>query len=121
VLVVDDEPDTRELLSFILKQAGAEVTTVGSVAHARDVLEDVRPDVIISDIGMPDTDGYALIRTVRNMSGFASVPAIALTAFAGTAPRVLAEEAGFDVHLAKPVEPTVIVEAIAKLVAARGR
>jgi signal transduction histidine kinase/ActR/RegA family two-component response regulator len=121
LLVVDDEPDTRELLSFILKQAGAEVTTVGSVAHARVVLDDVRPDVIISDIGMPGTDGYTLIRDIRNISDLTSVPAIALTAFAGPGPRVLAEEAGFDLHLAKPVEPTVIVEAIAKLVASRGR
>jgi CheY-like chemotaxis protein/anti-sigma regulatory factor (Ser/Thr protein kinase) len=121
LLVVDDEPDTRELLSFVLKQAGAEVTVVGSVAHARVALDDLHPDVIISDIGMPDTDGYALIRAIRNMSGLTSVPAIALTAFAGTGPRALAEEAGFDLHLAKPVEPAVIVEAIAKLVASRRR
>jgi CheY-like chemotaxis protein len=121
LLVVDDEADTRELLAFILKQAGAEVTTVGSVAHARVVLDDLRPDLIISDIGMPGTDGYALIRAVRNIADLTGVPAIALTAFAGTGPRMLAEEAGFDLHLAKPVEPAVIVEAIAKLVASRGR
>jgi signal transduction histidine kinase/ActR/RegA family two-component response regulator len=121
LLVVDDEPDTRELLCFILKQAGADVTAVGSAAHATVVLEELRPDVIVSDIGMPDSDGYALIRAVRKMPVLATVPAIALTAFAGPASRVLAEEAGFDVHLAKPVEPATIVEAIAKLVAARPR
>jgi CheY-like chemotaxis protein len=121
VLVVDDEPDTRELLSFILKQAGADVTAVGSAARAIDVLGDLRPDVIISDIGMPVSDGYALIRTVRKLPGLAKVPTIALTAFAGTAPRALAEEAGFDVHLAKPVEPAIIVEAIAKLTSDRAR
>ena len=121
LLVVDDEADTRELLCFILKQAGADVTAVGSVARATDVLRDLHPDVIISDIGMPGSDGYALIRTVRKLPGLAKVPAIALTAFAGTAPRALAEEAGFDLHLAKPVEPAVIVEAVAKLAPSRAR
>jgi CheY-like chemotaxis protein len=121
LLVVDDEPDTRELLCFILKQAGAEVTAVGSVAHATAIIEELCPDVIISDIGMPGSDGYALIRTVRNLPAVAMVPAIALTAFAGTAPPALAEEAGFDLHLAKPVEPSTIVEAVGKLAASRAR
>jgi signal transduction histidine kinase/CheY-like chemotaxis protein len=121
LLVVDDEPDTRELLCFILKQAGAEVTAVGSVSHATAIIEELRPHVIISDIGMPGLDGYSLIRSIRNLPSVATVPAIALTAFAGAAPRTLAEEAGFDLHLAKPVEPAVIVEAVAKLAASRPR
>ncbi len=121
LLVVDDEPDTRDLLCFIFKQAGAEVTAVGSAAQATAMIEELRPDVIISDIGMPGSDGYALIRCVRNLTSVASVPAIALTSFAGTAPRALAEEAGFDLHLAKPVEPSTIVEAVAKLAASRAR
>ena len=119
LLVVDDESDTRELLCFILRQAGADVTAVVSAAHATAVLDDVRPDVIISDIGMPGSDGYALMRTVRNLPALATVPAIALTAFAGAASRALAEEAGFDLHLAKPVEPAIIVESVAKLAASR--
>ncbi|HUF92830.1 MAG TPA: ATP-binding protein, partial [Candidatus Limnocylindria bacterium] len=105
LLVVDDERDTRELLCFILKQAGAEVTAVGSVFDATAILEELRPHVIVSDIGMPGADGYALIRSIRSLTSVAATPVIALTAFAGAGSRALAEDAGFDLHLAKPVEP----------------
>jgi signal transduction histidine kinase/ActR/RegA family two-component response regulator len=121
VLVVEDEPDTRELLCHVLEQSGADVTAVGSAREGMDVMDALRPDVIVSDIGMPGEDGYGLIRHVRKLQRGAAVPAIALTAFASADDRALAEEAGFDLHLVKPVEPSAIVEAVAILVAQHRR
>jgi PAS domain S-box-containing protein len=116
VLVVEDEPDARELLAITLECSGAKVETVESAQEALDNLPVFRPHVLLSDIGLPIESGYELIRKVRSLSSEAShVPAVALTAFATEKDRELALSAGFQVHLAKPVEPDVLVEAIVRL------
>lgn len=118
VLVVDDNSDTRELIGFVLQQSGAQVTSVSSVGEALEALVGLRPDVLVSDIGMPDEDGYSLIRKVRAQEAFGgeNIPAIALTAFARDEERRLALEAGFQVHLSKPIEPDELVTVVANLV-----
>jgi signal transduction histidine kinase/ActR/RegA family two-component response regulator len=119
VLVVEDEPDTRELLERLLSEAGCQVIAVDSAAAAYDILASEqpgeRPDILISDIGLPDEDGYSLIRRVRARprSEGGSIPAIALTAFARPEDRRRALHAGFQVHLAKPVEPAELVAMVA--------
>jgi CheY-like chemotaxis protein len=107
VLVVDDEPDARELVRRFLTDCRATVVTAGSAAEALAVLADLRPDVIVSDVGMPDADGYDLIRAVRNSSDPSGrrTPAVALTAFARSEDRTRAMLAGFNAHLSKPIEP----------------
>ncbi|HKY06151.1 MAG TPA: ATP-binding protein, partial [Blastocatellia bacterium] len=117
VLVVDDDADARELLSVILGQCGALVTPVGSVAEALDEIEKVRPNILLSDIEMPDEDGYLLIRRLREReqkNGF-RIPAAALTAHARVEDRMRALSAGFDTHVAKPVEPVELITVIASL------
>ncbi|MCA1616121.1 MAG: response regulator, partial [Acidobacteria bacterium] len=122
VLVVDDEEDTRDLLRTMLEQCGSEVVTAGSAMEALEALEKSKPDVLISDIGMPEEDGYALIRKVRALSAArgGKVPAIALTAYARTDDRVRALVAGFQVHLPKPIEPVELVAVVASLVGRTG-
>jgi len=117
VLVVDDDADARELLRSILAQSGASVRTASSAAEALKQLEDRQPDVLVSDIGMPGEDGYALIRQVRALSKEQGghVPALALTAFARSDDRRRAIGAGFHMHLAKPVEPDELVTVVASL------
>ena len=117
VLVVDDEPDARELVAYVLETCGAEVHSAGSTAEALAALQSFTPHVIISDIGMPDLDGYALIRSVRTLAAAAmrNIPAIALTAFARNEDRTQALVAGFNMHMAKPVEPTALVSAVLDL------
>ena len=121
VLVVDDEPDAREMLGVLLEMCGAEVQTVASVSEAMAALEPFHPDVMVSDIGMPDADGHSLIRAVRTSSSevIKAVPAIALTAYARSDDRTRALVAGFNVHLTKPVEPDLLVRTITDLVASR--
>lgn len=117
VLVVEDEPDARALLSLILEVSGATVEGVESAPEALANLQIFKPDVLLSDIGLPIESGYELIRKVRSLSSEASqIPAVALTAFATEEDRRLALAAGFQVHLTKPVEPTVLVETIERLV-----
>jgi CheY-like chemotaxis protein len=122
VLVVDDEPDTRELLKAGLGQCGAEVTTAGSAAEALAAISSGAPDLLISDIGMPEEDGYELIRRVRGLpaEGGGRVPAIALTAYARTEDRLQALRAGYEMHVPKPVEMAELVAVAASLVR-RGR
>ena len=117
ILVVDDEPDARQLLTTILEQCNAEVTAVGLVDEALDRLEQLKPDVLVSDIEMPGQDGYCLIRKVRAKEGGQNgrIPAAALTAHAGIADRMRALSAGFDIHVPKPVEPAELVAVIASL------
>ncbi len=117
VLVVDDEPDARELLATVLGRCQADVIGVGSAAEAMDLLSRLTPDLIISDIEMPDEDGYRLIEQVRALDAERGrqIPAIALTAHARIEDRLRALSAGFDTHIAKPVEPTELVTVIASL------
>jgi PAS domain S-box-containing protein len=118
VLVVDDDDDTRELLVFILEQYGAQVTAASSAAQALSILTQTEPDILLSDIGMPEMDGYMLIRQVRAMATeqVRDIPAIALTAYAGESDRQQVLLAGFAEHISKPVEPNVLATAIANLV-----
>ncbi|MEH2446357.1 MAG: PAS domain S-box protein [Nostoc sp.] len=121
ILVVDDEPDIRDLITFILQDYGAEVTAVSSAQEALQALSESIPDVLISDIGMPKTDGYMLMREVRARSPKLGgrVPAIALTAYAGEMNQQQALAAGFQMHISKPVDPDVLVKAIADLIEPR--
>jgi PAS domain S-box-containing protein len=115
VLVVDDEPDIREVLMVVLEQYGAEVTAVGSAGEAIEVLARKVPDVLVSDIGMED--GYMLIRKVRDleMELGGQIPALALTAYAREEEHGRAIAAGFHMHMPKPVESAELAEAIASL------
>jgi PAS domain S-box-containing protein len=118
VLIVDDEPDTRELLKMVLAQCGAEVKAAGSVAEALEAMITDAPDLLISDIGMPDEDGYELIRRVRELPAECGkrVPAIALTAYARVEDRMQALRAGYQMHIPKPVELAELVAVAASLV-----
>lgn len=117
ILAVDDEPDARFLLSTILEQCGAEVKTCESVTAALDLLKEFQPDILVSDIGMPEEDGYSLIRKVRAAEkGRKRIPAVALTAFARVEDRLKALSAGYNMHVPKPVEPAELTTVIASLV-----
>ncbi|OWY68957.1 histidine kinase [cyanobacterium TDX16] len=118
ILVVDDEADAQILLSTWLEEYGANVTAVGSVNEAIAVLEHSKPDIIVSDIGMPDKDGYVLIRHVKQIEAETGVKigAIALTAYAREEDRTQALQAGFQLYLTKPVNPNELIAAIASLV-----
>jgi CheY-like chemotaxis protein len=116
VLVVDDDRDTRQLLAHLLTECEAEVVTAGSAAEALEELHRARPDVLLSDIGMPGVDGYELIRQVRELEGdLANIPAAALTAFARSEDRRRAMLAGFQLHLAKPVDSAELCAVVASL------
>jgi len=117
ILVVDDEADARDLLAEILGHAGATVAVVTSADEALETLSRWRPDVLVSDIGMPGEDGYVLIRKVRALSAEEGglVRALALTAYARSEDRALALEAGFHTHIAKPVDPLELTALIAGL------
>lgn len=117
VLVVEDEDDTRELLAIALEQCGAQVTAVGTVADALASFDPVPPDVLVSDLAMPDEDGFELIRQVRSRSSRngGGVPAAALTAYARTEDRVRALASGFQRHLPKPLDPSDLIAAVAAL------
>jgi PAS domain S-box-containing protein len=117
VLVVDDDADMRELAAFTLMQSGAQVTTAASAAQALTLLNQSVPDLLLCDIGMPEMDGYALIRQIRKRSPEQGgmIPAIALTAYAGEINQQQALAAGFGMHISKPVEPEELVKAIARL------
>jgi two-component system CheB/CheR fusion protein len=117
ILVVDDEPDARELVRATLTQCGAEVTEVASVRAALEALEGARFDVLVSDIAMPDEDGYSLIRQVRSREaeGGGGIPALALTAYARIEDRMSAIDAGYQQHAIKPIEPAELAAAVATL------
>jgi CheY-like chemotaxis protein len=116
VLVVDDEPDARDLLTAVLEQRGADVTAVASAAEALQALERSTQDVLVSDIGLPGDDGYALIRAVRARDGHGRrIPAVAVTAYARVEDRARALAAGFQVHVAKPIDPGEFAATIAEV------
>jgi signal transduction histidine kinase len=118
LLVVDDDEDSRDLIVCVLQDWGASVTSAASAAEAMGLLQQNLPDVLLSDIGMPDVDGYALLRQVRGMppERGGSVPAIALTAYASEADGARARAAGFQAHLPKPIDPDALTAAVAELV-----
>jgi len=121
VLVVDNEPDARSLVRTILEGRGATVTVVESASAALEEIRAHRPDVLVSDIAMPEEDGYTLIRKVRRLEGtFGPLPAAALTAYATASDRAEALLAGYQAHLAKPVEPAELTAVVASL-ARRGQ
>lgn len=117
VLVVDDEADSREFIMFVLEQAGAEVIAATTAAEALTILMRSLPDILLSDIGMPDMDGYMLMQQVRGLppEQGGHIPAIALTAYAGDFNQQRALQAGFQQHVSKPVAPEVLVRTIASL------
>jgi CheY-like chemotaxis protein len=116
VLIVDDDDDTRELLADVLNRAGAEVTAASSAAEALAMLQRTTVDVLVSDIGMPDEDGYALIGKVRALGPTGErIPAIAVTAGARVEDRSLALSAGFQLHMAKPIDPAELTAVIAHI------
>ncbi|HTU99794.1 MAG TPA: PAS domain S-box protein [Luteitalea sp.] len=117
VLVVDDEPDARELVRDLLESAGARVTTAGSAREGLQMLADDGLDVVLADLGMPYEDGYAFIRQIRSHADdrVRGVPAAALTAFARSEDRTRALRSGFQLHLAKPVDPGELMAAVAAL------
>ncbi len=117
VLVVEDDPDGNELITAILSRYGARVTSVGTAAGALEALEAEVPTILVSDIGLPDADGMELIKTVRTRDGLGTLPAIALTAYASRQDAAKAIAAGFDAHVAKPVQPGTLGDAVARLVA----
>lgn len=118
VLVVEDEMDTRELIQMILEEYGAMVAAVASAKEALLALTQRSPDILVSDIGMPDVDGYSLISQIRAMQEPHKnlLPAIALTAYAGEYNQRQALKAGFQAHLAKPVDPEALAKTISSLV-----
>lgn len=117
VLLVEDDDDGRNVMTLILEIAGATVEAVASVRGALSAFDGFRPDVLISDVGMPDEDGYALIRHVRarEMNRGGKTPAIALTGYVRSEDRARLLAAGFQLHLLKPVDPSEIVAAVASL------
>jgi PAS domain S-box-containing protein len=117
VVLVEDEPDARELLTSVLEQAHAEVTVTTNAEDGYGALCRVRPDVLVTDIGMPGEDGYSLIRRVRALppDQGGRTPSVALTAFARMEDRTRAIRAGFDLHVPKPIEPAELVVTVAGL------
>lgn len=116
VLVVEDDPGTREFVAFVLQQYKADVTATASADQALEALAKTLPDLLVIDIGMPQMDGYTLIRKIRSLPPQAGlIPAVALTAFVGEQHRRQALAAGFQIHLPKPIEPAELVAVVAQL------
>jgi CheY-like chemotaxis protein len=116
ILVVDDEADARELVRAVLENQGAKVTTANSAQEALALLRTTTPDLLISDIGMPGTDGHNLMRTIRGKEPRGQrLPALALTAFARPDDRKRAMLAGYQAHLAKPFDVGEFVLVVAGL------
>lgn len=116
IVAVDDNADSLELVSIILEGYGARVLVAQSASEAFDAIAQTYPDILISDIAMPEVDGYELIRQIRiqesQQGGF--LPAIALTAYARDEERLLALDAGFQTHVSKPIEPIELVAVVAQ-------
>jgi len=123
LVVVDDEADARELLKAMLKPCGAEILTASSAAEALESVKQWKPDLIVSDIGMPGEDGYRLIRSIRALdaSEGGKTPAIALTAYARSEDRVRALASGYQLHVPKPVDIQELAIAIASLTGRTGK
>jgi PAS domain S-box-containing protein len=117
ILIVEDDPDTRELLAFLLTQRGATITAAASATQALEILAQSPMSLLISDIGMPDMDGYMLLQHIRSCANHnQQIPAIALTAYAGEMNQQRALEVGFQRHLTKPIDPAALTRAIEELI-----
>ncbi|HJQ79587.1 MAG TPA: chemotaxis protein CheB [Lacipirellulaceae bacterium] len=124
ILLVEDESQTRDALAKLLGKGGAKITAVGTAADAMEAFEKSQPDIIISDIGLPEEDGYQLLQRIRSLElerNEPPTPAIALTAFAASKDRRMAREAGYHKHIAKPVTPAVLIAAVTTLMADKER
>ncbi|HEX6737946.1 MAG TPA: response regulator, partial [Vicinamibacteria bacterium] len=117
VLLVDDDGDARELVRFVLERCGALVRTAASAAEGLRVLQEWRPDVLLADVEMPIEDGYSLIAKVRGLPPEAggATPAAALTGYAGAQDRMRALRSGFQLHVAKPVQPAELATVVSTL------
>ena len=115
ILLVEDNRDAREMITLILEQHQAKTIAVESVQEALDLYRQEQPDILISDISLPHKDGYDLIRQIRNSQDKFWLPAIALTAYASEEDKQKALEAGFDLHLPKPIDTTQLIESLLKL------
>jgi CheY-like chemotaxis protein len=115
ILVVDDEPDTCDMLAFIFNQCGAIVQTAQSVREALAIFDRWHPELLVSDIGMPEEDGYELMRAIRQERR-SRIPAIALTAMARIEDRVKALTTGYQMHVSKPVEPLELITIAVSLI-----
>lgn len=115
VLLVDDDPDSLKLLAFILEQEGAMITAISSAAEALECLMQKSFDVLVSDIGMPEMDGYKLLRQVRMLPNGANLKTLAVTAFASERDQKQALSAGYQKHISKPIQPQKLINAIATL------
>jgi CheY-like chemotaxis protein len=122
VLVVDDEPDALGLISRVLMQQGAEVITANSGSQGLVSLQSARPDVLVSDIGMPEMDGYEFLRRIRELGRARGgrIPAVALTAFARSEDRTQALMAGYLVHVSKPVDASELLATVASVTGRTG-
>lgn len=118
ILVVDDDLDTRELIEWVLRRVGAEVTAVGSAREALEAIEKERFQVLVSDIAMPEEDGYSLVRKIRALPAERGgrMPAVALTAHSLIQDRLQSLRAGFQSHVPKPVVPEELVAVIASVI-----
>lgn len=117
ILVVDDEADARNLLNVVFAEYGAKVTTAASASQAIELIKSLQPDILISDIGMPNEDGYSLVKKVRELDSQQAreMPAIALTAYVTKEDNKQAISSGFQMHLSKPVDTNALITAVAKL------
>jgi CheY-like chemotaxis protein len=114
ILLVDDEPDSNEVVRTMLSDRGADVRVAASAAQALEVLDRWKPDVLVTDIGMPDEDGYSLLAKVRaRHDGSERIPIVALTAYASVEDRVRLLSAGFSMHVPKPIEPAELLAVVA--------
>ena len=116
ILAVDDEVDSLDILTAILEQEGAELVPVFSAAAAIETFNQTTFDLVISDIGMPETDGYTLIKQIRALPQGQNIPAIALTAYANEIEQQRSFKAGFQIHLAKPIIIPELIAAIKELI-----
>jgi CheY-like chemotaxis protein len=118
ILVVEDDADSRELIEWVLKRVGAEVTAVGSAREALEALEREKPHILVSDIAMPEEDGHSLLKKIRALppERGGRIPAIALTAHSLVQDRLQSLRAGFQSHVPKPVVPEELVEVVASII-----
>jgi len=121
VLVVDDVTDVTEMIALFLKHAGYEVTTANSAGNALELAGDRCFDLIISDIGMPEMNGYQLAESLRALTDYQTTPLIAVTGYTEYDDRGRSIDAGFNAHLTKPINPSQLLELVGKLISGRGR